>query len=79
MHKNKTGVLVSYRGHTLSVAEFHAIVFGSVGFLAGLSDEISTTLRKEPHYFIGTFIITFLLGEAYSRAFADVPLDPEGE
>lgn len=79
MHKNKPGVLLELFGHQLTVPEGHAIIFGSVGFLAGLSDEISVTIRKEPHYALSTFIVAFLLGEAYSRAFADVPLDPEAE
>ena len=79
MHKNKPGVLASYKGHTLTVAEFHAIAFGTIGFVAGLSDEISVTIRKEPQYVLVTFIVTFLLGEAYARAFADVPLDPDAE
>lgn len=79
MHNDKPGVLIELFGHELTVLEGHAIVFGSIGFLAGVSDEISATIKKDPQYIIGTFIITFLIGEAYSRAFADVPLDPEAE
>lgn len=79
MHGGKSGVLLEIFGHKITVAEGHALVFGSLGFIAGISDEVSTTLRKEPHYALGTFIITFLIGEAYSRAFADIPLDPEAE
>lgn len=79
MHGDKPGVLISLFGHDLTVLEAHGIVFGSIGFLAGVSDEISATIKKDPQYIIGTFIITFLLGEAYSRAFADAPLDPKAE
>lgn len=79
MHGGKSGVLLEIFGHELTVSEFHAIAFGSLGLIAGISDEISVTIRKEPQYILGTFIVTFLVGEAYSRAFADVPLDPEAE
>lgn len=78
-HSNTPGALISYKGHTLSVDEGHALLYGLLGGFVATSDEVTRTIAKEPHYTLSAFIITFLLGEAYSRAFADVPLGPDAE
>lgn len=66
-HDDKPGVLFSYKGHELLVDEGHAIVFGSLGFLLGSTDEISKPLLNEPHYAVGAFVVFWLLGRGHAR------------
>lgn len=62
MHDNTDGALFSYRGHTLAVDEGHAAVYGLLGLFIGASEEASRTIRREPHYFIGGLVVSWLVG-----------------
>lgn len=63
MTHNKTpGVFITIRGHTLTVLEGHALIYGSVGFLVALSQELRDALRHEFHYVLASFIVTYLIG-----------------
>lgn len=61
MHKNTPGALISYKGHTLTADEFHAVAYGLIG-LAAASDEVSRTIAKEPHYFLGSLALFIAIG-----------------
>ena len=67
MHNQTPGVLLSYRGHTLTVLEGHALVFGLVGLLFGLSTEARNAIDTEAQYFLGSLIGSYLLGRWLSR------------
>lgn len=56
--------LLTVRGRTLTVDEAHALVLGCVGLLYGLSTSASQSLDREPHYFLGTLITSYLLGQS---------------
>lgn len=62
-HSNTPGALISYKGHTLSADEFHAFLFGLLGFVVTLSDEVSRTIAKEPHYFLAGLALSFIVGK----------------
>lgn len=61
-HDSVPGAVFSYKGHTLMADEAHALVYGSVGLLVGSTGEVSKALRNEPHYAVGAFIVTYLIG-----------------
>lgn len=68
MHKNK-GDLITYKGHSLTADEGHALIYGAVGLIAGFNDEIATPLKKEPHYALAGFIVSYYLGRLLHRRF----------
>lgn len=67
MHNDKPGVLLSYRGHTLTVLEGHALVFGAIGLLFGLSTEARNAIDTEAQYFLGSLLGSYLIGRLLSR------------
>lgn len=56
--------LITIRGRTLTVDEAHALVLGCTGVLFGLSTSATQSLDREPHYFLGALITTYLIGRA---------------
>lgn len=67
MHDDKPGVLISLRGHTLLVDEFHSAVIGAaIGLVAGDNSSLSQTLRNEPWYALGLFAIAYTLAKYWS-------------
>ena len=52
MHDNTDGVLVSYRGHKLTVDEFHAFVYGLLGHVMDRTDEMQAVIEAEPQYYL---------------------------
>lgn len=70
MHSNP-GELISIRGHTLTVAEGHAFLFGLIGLFVGAPGEISKPIREEPHYALGAFILSYLVGTFYTSYTSD--------
>lgn len=71
MTHSKSGELISVRGHTLTVSEGHALIFGSIGLFVGAPGEISTSIREEPHYALGAFILSYLVGILYTSHIRD--------
>lgn len=61
MHKHK-GELINFRGHSLSVDEGHALLFGVFGALLGANEEVSRVVAKEPHYFLAGLALSYLFG-----------------
>jgi hypothetical protein len=67
MHNDNPGVLIEYRGHTLTADEFHALVYGVLGLFIGASEEVYRVVLKEPHYFLGGLVLSFLIGRRFRR------------
>ena len=61
MHNDTPGALISYKGHSLSVDEGHALLYGFLGGLVAVSKEVTRTLAKEPHYFLAGLVISVAL------------------
>ena len=62
MHNDKPGVVISYRGHTLTADEWHSAVYGLVGLLVGAVEEINKPLRREPLYFLAVLLASYAIG-----------------
>ena len=67
MHNDTPGAVISYRGHTLTADEWHSAMYGLVGLLVGAVEEINKPLRREPLYFLGVAVLSYLLGRYLSH------------
>lgn len=66
MHKNTSGALISYKGHTLTADEGHALLYGFLGGLVTVSEEVTHAVSKEPHYFLAGLAIAYAIGRRLS-------------
>lgn len=62
MHGGDNGVLISFKGHTLTVPEGHAIVYGLLGLILGASETMSRTISEEFQYFLVSLLLSFAIG-----------------
>lgn len=65
MTHSKSGELISIRGHTLTVAEGHSALFGLIGIFVGAPGEISDSVREEPQYAFGVFVLSYVAARLY--------------
>ena len=63
MHGGTDGVLIDFLGHTLTVPEGHAIVYGLIGLIIGGSETISRTISEEFQYFLVSLLLSFAAGK----------------
>ena len=62
MHGGTDGVLIEFLGHTLTVPEGHAIVYGLLGLIIGASETVSRTISEEFQYFLVSLLLSFAIG-----------------
>lgn len=63
MHNDTPGVLISYKGHTFTADEGHAVVFGLIGLILGASENISRAILEEFQYFLASLLLSFAVGK----------------
>ena len=61
MHKDKPGALISFKNHTLTADEGHALLYGLLAGLIAASKEVTRTIAKEPHYFLVGLAISYAI------------------
>lgn len=66
---DETLITIPVIDHPISLHEWHAVILcGSVGFICGERDIGLNTLRREPWYALGAFVLAYLLGRHYDPA-----------
>ena len=63
MHDGTDGALISYKGHTLTPDEGHALLYGFLGGLVSVTEKVTRTIATEPHYFLAGLALSFAAGK----------------
>lgn len=67
MTHSKSGELIDLWGHNLTVREGHSALFGLIGLFVGAPGEISDSVREEPQYAFGVFMLSYVAARLYFR------------
>ena len=65
MHNDKPGALISLRGHSLMVDEWHAAVCGTLGLIIGASESTSRAIIEEFPYFLASLLVSYAIGRYF--------------